>query len=104
MSYSVSQRTHEIGIRMALGAKRAEILRLVVGHGMLLAMVGVAVGIGGALLLTRFLSSLLYGVGANDPVTFLGVAVLLSAVAALASLIPAWLAARIDPMEALRYE
>jgi putative ABC transport system permease protein len=104
MSYSVSQRTHEIGIRMALGAKRAEILRLVVGHGMLLAMVGVAVGIGGALLLTRFLSSLLYGVGANDPVTFLGVAVLLSAVAALASLIPAWRAARIDPMEALRYE
>jgi ABC-type antimicrobial peptide transport system permease subunit len=64
----------------------------------------VAVGIGGALLLTRFLSSLLYGVGANDPVTFLGVAVLLSAVAALASLIPAWRAARIDPMEALRYE
>jgi len=104
MSYSVSQRTHEIGIRMALGGKRAEILRLVVGRGMVLAMVGVAVGIGGALLLTRFLSSLLYGVGANDPVTFLGVAVLLSAVAALASLIPAWRAARIDPMEALRYE
>jgi len=104
MSYSVSQRVHEIGIRMALGAKRAEILRLVVGQGMLLAMIGVALGIGGALLLTRFLSGLLYGVGANDPVTFLGVAVLLSTVAALASFIPAWRAARIDPMEALRYE
>ncbi len=104
MSYSVSQRGHEIGIRMALGAKRAEVLRLVVGQGMLLAMIGVALGIGGALLLTRFLSGLLYGVGANDPVTFFGVAVLLSAVAALASFIPAWRAARIDPMEALRYE
>jgi len=104
MSYSVNQRTHEIGIRMALGAKRAEVLGLVVRQGMALAMTGVALGTGGALPLTRFLSSMLYGVGVNDPLTFLSVAALLSSVAALASFIPAWRAARIDPMEALRYE
>jgi len=104
MSYSASQRTHEIGIRMALGAKRAEVLRLVLRQGMLLAMVGVVLGAAGALLLTRFLSSLVYGVGVNDPVTFVSVAVLLSGVAAFASLIPAWRVAKTDPMVALRYE
>ena len=104
MSYSVNQRTHEIGIRMALGAKREEVLRLVVRQGMVLAMIGVALGTAGALLLTRFLSSMLYGVGVNDPMTLLSVAVLLSGVAALASFIPASRAARIDPMVALRHE
>ena len=104
MSYSVSRRTHEIGIRMALGAKREEVLRLVVGQGLLLAAGGVVLGIGGALILTRFLASLLFGVGPDDPVTFAGVSLLLVSVAAAGSLIPAWRAARIDPMEALRYE
>jgi putative ABC transport system permease protein len=104
MSYSVNQRTHEIGIRMALGAKRKEVLRLVVRQGMVLAMIGVALGTAGALVLTRFLSSLLYGVGVNDPLTLLSVAGLLSSVAALASFIPAWRAAKIDPMQALRHE
>jgi len=104
MSYTVNQRTHEIGIRMALGAKRREILHLVMRHGMMLAIVGVALGTVGALLLTRSLSSMLYGVGANDPTTLLSVATLLIGVAALASYIPARRAMRVDPMVALRYE
>src|SRR5436309_13951980 len=104
MSYTVNQRTHEIGIRMALGAKRGEILHLVVRHGMILAIVGVVLGTVGALLLTRFLSSMLYGVGANDPTTLLSVATLLIGVVALASYIPARRAMRVDPMVALRYE
>jgi putative ABC transport system permease protein len=104
MSYAVSQRTREIGIRMALGAKRAEVLHLVVRQGTMLAMIGVALGIVGALLLTRFLSGMLYGVGVNDAGTLLSVAALLIGVAALASFIPASRAARIDPMVALRHE
>src|SRR2546429_4488167 len=104
MSYTVNQRTHEIGIRMALGAKRGEILHLVVRHGMMLAIVGVVLGTVGALLLTRYLSSMLYGVGANDPPTLLSVATLLIGVSALASYIPARRAMRVDPMVALRYE
>jgi predicted permease len=104
ISYSVSQRTHEIGIRMALGAKRGEVLGLVVRQGMVLAIAGVVLGIGGALVLTRFLSSMLYGVGVHDPITLVSVALLLSGVAVLASFIPAWRAARIAPMVALRYE
>jgi predicted permease len=104
ISYTVNQRTHEIGIRMALGAKRGDVLRLVVRHGMMLAIVGVALGTVGALLLTRFLSSMLYGVGADDATTLLSVATLLVGVAALASYIPARRAMRVDPMVALRYE
>jgi len=104
MSYLVNQRKHEIGIRMALGARRAEVLGQVVREGMELALTGAAIGMGGALLLTRFLSGMLYGVATNDPLTIVTVAALLSGVAALASFIPAWSAARIDPMEALRYE
>jgi putative ABC transport system permease protein len=104
MSFTVNQRTHEIGIRMALGAKREDVLNLVVRHGMMLAIAGVALGTGGALLLTRFLSSMLYGVGVNDPPTLLSVATLLVGVAALASYIPARRATRVDPMVALRYE
>ena len=104
MSYTVNQRTHEIGIRMALGAKRGDVLHLVVRHGMMLAIVGVALGTVGALLLTRFFSGMLYGVGVNDPTTLLSVAALLIGVAALASYIPARRATRVDPMVALRYE
>jgi len=104
MSYAVNQRTHEIGIRMALGAKRGDVLRLVVRHGMMLAIFGVLLGTVGGLLLTRFLSSMLYGVGVNDPATFLSVATLLVGVAALATYIPARRAMRVDPMVALRYE
>ena len=104
MSYTVNQRTHEIGIRMALGAKRGDVLHLVVRHGMMLAIVGVVLGTVGALLLTRFLSGMLYGVGVNDLTTLTSVATLLIGVAALASYIPARRATRVDPMVALRYQ
>jgi predicted permease len=104
LSYEVSRRTREIGIRMALGAQRRNVLRLVVGQGIALATVGAAVGIGVALGVTRYLKSMLYDIHANDPATMIGVAVLLVLVALAACYIPARRATRVDPMVALRYE
>ena len=104
ISYLVGQRTHEIGVRMALGAQREDVLRLVIGHGARMALIGVAIGVAGALGLTRLTASQLFGVSAHDPLTFAGVAALLIFVAVAACYIPARRAMRVDPIVALRYE
>jgi putative ABC transport system permease protein len=104
MSYSVSERTHEIGIRMAMGASINQIQRLVVGNGMLLTIIGIAIGLPIAFAMALGLSSLVFGVSANDPVSFVGLPLLLAAVALLASYIPARRVLRVDPLTALRYE
>jgi putative ABC transport system permease protein len=104
MSYVVGQRTHEIGVRMALGARGTQVLREVVVRGMRPAIVGLGAGLAGALALTGVLSRLLYGVSATDPLTFMGVAIVLAAVALLANWIPARRAAGVDPAIALRSE
>jgi putative ABC transport system permease protein len=100
----VKQRTQEIGIRMTLGAQRSDVLRLVVGQGMKLALAGVALGLAGALALAQVLAKLLFQVKPTDPLTLLGVVLVLTSVAFLACYLPARRASRIDPMEALRNE
>jgi putative ABC transport system permease protein len=104
VSYAVSQSTHEIGLRMALGADRRTVLAMVLGSAMRMALVGIATGGVAALAATRALRSLLFGVSASDPVTFGAVSLILVLVALLASYIPALRATRVDPMIALRYE
>jgi putative ABC transport system permease protein len=104
ISYTTSQRVHEIGIRMALGAKRRDVLRLIVGSGVLLALCGVVIGAALSLVLSRFMSSVLYGVVAADAITIVGLALCLTIVAGLACLLPARRAMNVDPMVALRHE
>jgi putative ABC transport system permease protein len=104
ISYAVSQRSHEIGVRMALGAQTGDVLKLILKHGMRLTLAGVGVGLAASFALTRTLSGLLYAVKPTDPVTFIAVSLLLSAVALLACYIPARRAARLDPLKTLRHD
>jgi predicted permease len=104
MSYSVAQRTREIGIRIALGATKSDVLKLAVGHGLRLVLIGVAIGLASALILTRVMSSLLFGISATDPTTFAAISLVLISVALVASYIPALRATKVDPMVALHYQ
>jgi predicted permease len=104
MSYSVAQRTREIGIRMALGAQRSDVLKMTVGQGLRLVLTGMAIGLAAAFVLTRVMATLLFGVSPTDPFTFVTISIVLIGVAVLASYIPALRATRVDPMFALRYE
>jgi putative ABC transport system permease protein len=104
ISYSVAQRTQEIGIRIALGARSQDVIALVVGNGMRLVLIGIAIGLGGAFALTRWMASMLFEVSATDPLTFAGIALMLALAAMLACWIPARRASKVDPLVALRHE
>jgi ABC-type antimicrobial peptide transport system permease subunit len=104
MSYAVTQRTPEIGVRMALGASRAQVMRLVLRQSLVLTAAGLLVGLGGAAAVTRYLDQLLFGLSALDPATFVAVSLLFGIIAALAAFIPARRAVRVDPLIALRFE
>jgi ABC-type antimicrobial peptide transport system permease subunit len=104
VAFFVAQRTQEIGVRMAIGAQRSDVLRLVLGEAARMAAFGVIIGVVASLAISRLLTSLLFGISATDPLTFIGVAALLSLVALAASFIPAYRATRVDPITALRYE
>jgi putative ABC transport system permease protein len=104
VAYTVAQRTNEIGIRVAMGAQRRDVLRLVLGHGSRLILLGVTLGVAAGLGITRLMTGLLFGISATDPLTFAGVALLLTAVALVGCYVPARRAMRVDPLVALRYE
>jgi ABC-type antimicrobial peptide transport system permease subunit len=104
LAYVVAERTREIGVRMALGAQRRDVLKLIVGQGIVLAVIGIVVGLALAFTVTRLLASQLYGLSATDPVTFIGVSIFLLSVSFIACYLPARRATRIDPLAALRHE
>jgi len=104
INYSVAQRTHEIGIRLALGAQRVDVFKLIVGHGLILALAGVTIGAIGAIALTRLMAGLLFGVSPTDITTFVSVSFIVIVVATFACYLPARRATKVDPLVALRYE
>ena len=104
MAQGVTERTHEIGVRIALGAERRQVLGLVIRQGLSMTLLGTVVGVAGAIALSRFIQGLLFGVTATDPITFVVVISMLLAVAAIACYVPAWRATRVDPTQALRAE